>query len=192
LGVNHLGEPTGEAAMMIDLTDFLDIKPREGLNKKPGYMRNLDKLRELYEETENPVFAWSAYREVRKLTKKNIDITIPEWVLAYLDESANRLWALKSGKDIATDIAKAFDMIRSGGQGNIFTQYDRAFGRFLLKELIKIAKANDPKRKMTDIFEDIGAKQIKLIKAISPKNVDEKEVTAEYVLKRWYYDRKSK
>jgi len=44
-----------------------------------------------YEKTQNPYFAWSAYKFFR-----NTNRPVPKWVLSYLDKSANNLL---QGKD---------------------------------------------------------------------------------------------
>jgi hypothetical protein len=196
---------------MLDLTDFIDIEmPEVWDDGRPGFMRFLDKLKEWYEETDNPLFAWGAYRYARELIKKNYDLAIPEWVLAYLDESADRLWEIESGLDESADesrkdsrknsagtkIAIALKMYASG-QGDIFLRHDRALGRLLITELVDMAKTSDPSRSLEEIFEDIADKQLTLIEAISPKQKEDKYNadgdlvktkydTAKDLVKKWY------
>ena len=64
-----------------------------------------------YEKTQNPYFAWSAYKFFR-----NTNRPVPKWVLAYLDDSASNLL---SGKDPLASL----DFEKQGEAKNILKSF---------------------------------------------------------------------
>jgi len=64
-----------------------------------------------YEKTQNPYFAWSAYKFFR-----NTNRPVPKWVLSYLDRSANDLL---QGKDPLASL----DFEKQGDAKNILKSF---------------------------------------------------------------------
>ena len=82
-------------------------------------------LKRQYRTTQNPLYVWAAYRACRAAKA-----TIPEWVLEYLDRSAEHLLELeqefKTGrnpKETVSAIADAFEM-KTRGAGTVFSRVD--------------------------------------------------------------------
>ena len=86
-----------------------------------NYARTLLELcRRLFEEKENPLFAWQAYR-----ISQEVQITIPWWVLDYFDEVAeNLLDPSQSFADERTGVAiQAALLMKKKGRGSVFLRY---------------------------------------------------------------------
>lgn len=66
-----------------------------------------------YEKTQNPYFAWSAYKFFR-----NTNRPVPKWVLSYLDQSAN---GILQGKDPLASLD-----FEKQGQDNILKSFYRS------------------------------------------------------------------
>jgi hypothetical protein len=77
----------------------------------------LSYIEESYKKEKNPLLAWEAYLYARKQKKE-----IPDWVFAYLDASAQRLFENIPSRNASTHIASAFGMY-SQGKGNIFSRF---------------------------------------------------------------------
>ena len=81
--------------------------------------------REGYENTKNPLYVWQAYQEARAA-----GITVPEWILEYLDESAAALWELRSRSEKLPNptaaIAEALRLKKPGrsGSGTVFSEVE--------------------------------------------------------------------
>ena len=80
-----------------------------------------------YKESQNPLHAWRAYLYCRRF-----DLTIPQWVLQYLDRAALKFytWSQPHGTPpakakVAPGIAEALELKRPGKSGrvNVFADY---------------------------------------------------------------------
>lgn len=72
-----------------------------------------------YKKLKNPLYAWLAYQQARKH-----DLAVPEWVLEYLDESADNLLVISGelGDKTQAAIAEALNLKTVGG-GSQFTRF---------------------------------------------------------------------
>jgi len=84
----------------------------------------VDRCESDYKRTNNPLYAWTAYRQCRKAGAE-----IPQWVLEYLDWAAANLVrlseSLPEGKEVAPSIAEGLRMKRPGksGRRTVFTEF---------------------------------------------------------------------
>jgi hypothetical protein len=84
---------------------------------------HVETCRRHYVETGNPVFAWLAYRECREE-----GLSIPEWVLEYLDRPARDFWEWTNHGAPAPDLGDLGDAVAHAlrvqlgrkGPGNVF------------------------------------------------------------------------
>jgi len=67
----------------------------------------------------NPLLAWEAFQHCRKNK-----IAVPEWVLNYLDNTAEKLLSIQPAKGVQWDIVNACGL-NTTGQGNSFTRYKK-------------------------------------------------------------------
>jgi hypothetical protein len=147
----------------------------------PGFhdLEYLDWLKSLYEmegkKGKNPVFAWMAYHRSRSIIKQGCNFTIPEWILSYLDEAANRLLELGPGKQMAQKISAAL-MLDTAGRNNAFVRAIEEYCKLLVVKEILARKQGNPERNLEDIFKDVagwissGGRMIEII-----------------TVKNWYY-----
>ncbi len=77
-----------------------------------------------YADTDNPLFAWSAWHLAR-----TVGLAVPEWVLRYIDAAADKLWRAanpdrlkESHRAPAAIIAEALGMTKRG-PGTVFSDF---------------------------------------------------------------------
>ena len=74
-----------------------------------------------YRRTGSPLAALAGYMSAR-----SAGVPIPEWVLAYLDQSAENIWRLTQTPpaEVAPAVAQAFGFVEGGrtGRGSIFSE----------------------------------------------------------------------
>jgi hypothetical protein len=80
----------------------------------------------------NPLLAWEAFHHCR-INK----IAIPEWVLIYLDNTADKLLSIQPAKGVQWDIVNACGL-NTTGQGNSFTRYQKT--KIKIDAVIKVIK----------------------------------------------------
>ncbi|MCF8042873.1 MAG: hypothetical protein K9K65_09150 [Desulfarculaceae bacterium] len=88
----------------------------------------LEEMRQKYDNTENPLYAWLAYMIARKNSsikvttngKTERPIKIPHWVLKYFDDTANVL--LDPNNNANSDIPALLGF-RGRGQGSLFKRF---------------------------------------------------------------------
>ncbi|GMR20195.1 MAG: hypothetical protein BMS9Abin36_0790 [Gammaproteobacteria bacterium] len=124
-------------------------------------------LKQRYANDSNPLYAWRAYKDCRKRNQP-----IPEWVLKYLDSSADELLSIKKPeKDkVARRVAEAISM-----NGIVFSNYQKHEERVEIAlrvfELIEENKNPDGSYPKDAIYTEV-AKEFKVSKTKVSKAMD--------------------
>jgi len=63
---------------------------------------NLERWRELYQLTNNPVHAWSAWAEYRKALRSapDLNIDLPDWIATYFDQCAEAVPTARGQREL--------------------------------------------------------------------------------------------
>ena len=113
-----------------------------------------------YEKTQNPYFAWSAYKFFR-----NTNRPVPKWVLSYLDDSAHELLL---GKDPLSSLD-----FEKEGQNNILKNFYRSIEHVHIiteyAELLETNSVTDSVQKLSDKYQKPISSIEKILKdAVQP------------------------
>ena len=96
-----------------------------------------------YEKTQNPYFAWSAYKFFR-----NTNRPVPKWVLSYLDKSANDLLL---GKDPLASL----DFEKQGEAISILKSFYKSIEHVhIITEYAELIESNTP----SDVLDMLSRK----------------------------------
>jgi hypothetical protein len=111
-----------------------------------GY--SIDRARILFEKTENAFHAWEAYRWARRNKQP-----VPDWVMAYLDDSAKALEEAKPSN--AKQVAQAFGMAVKGGSSK-FTLALCQSNRLALFQSVMAIRGMETDWRDIDIFAHVA------------------------------------
>ena len=113
-------------------------------------------LQIIYQKQKNPYAPWLAYKLSREQGKD-----VPEWVLSYLDNSANRINNLDSSKNEKNDLFKALKFKKPKGERSFGTELKQV-SKYLPSTIdcYVLAKIGDRKKpelkRMVDIFSTVA------------------------------------
>jgi hypothetical protein len=108
----------------------------------------IDRKRDLYVVTGNPVHAWAAYQIARRA-----DVPAPSWVLDYLDDCAEALTGPDSPRS-KTAIADALRLGKKGGR-SLTAQAAMEERNLSLVDQIQVLRQRDPNR-IAEVAEQLG------------------------------------
>jgi hypothetical protein len=126
----------------MDHRDFLmlpfGVKPGD----IEGTKRAVEAARFGWDESNNPVFAWVAFR-----TCRSAGLDLPEWVLKYLDQGADAMVRLfeeppKQKNRVAPAIAEALGM-KTDGAGTVFRRARDSMWVFLGAQVAALIERGD-------------------------------------------------
>lgn len=132
-----------------------ELPPLPKLTPQQRAESRLEALAYLYEEEANPVFVWMAWGIVAEW-----QMEIPEWITAYLNQSATSLLALvepDAQKD-SNAVAKAFGFQCDQGKSSSFTKADIAFrdGIIAMAGSKRIYEGEKKKHAEEHVSDDFG------------------------------------
>ena len=142
--------------------------------------RTLDQYRQSFDETNNPLYIWEAYRLCRHFDKPWPDYVVEymNWIMEYLDGVANGLLNNKGNKPSDCALHLGFEL-KDGGPSQ-FRQYETARNmEYIVGEVINFLNM-DKKASLEDAYHEIS------------KNFKEihKEPISEAAIKDWYLKKK--
>jgi hypothetical protein len=117
---------------------------------------SINRARELFENHGNPHHAWDAYWWARYA-----NVPIPDWVLTYFDDCANRI--RQSKPKAAKEGASAIGLASKGGGPSRLLQADFESERHKAARMVRINRELDPDKRLEDIWakvaEEIGTSE---------------------------------
>jgi hypothetical protein len=102
----------------------------------------------LFQKDQNPLYAWRAYQNCREHK-----ISIPDWVLAYLDSSAGKLLDIEFPEQPAHETYAALGL-NMKGRGTLYKRFLDADNRF--KAVCEVISGNDEALRKIDIYGKVA------------------------------------
>lgn len=124
-----------------------------------------------YKRTKNPLYVWHAIQKAHEL-----DLKLPEWVLAYLHQSADRLLDIQGelGDKTQKAITESLELKTTGG-GSAFTRFHNELRNVKICMRVQDLREIKPDRKDNEIYKDVG-REFGLGHSAIRKIVDEYEM----------------
>ena len=105
-----------------------------------------------YKRTKNPLYAWHAIQKSREL-----DLELPKWVLAYLQQSADRLLDIQGDLGDKTQQATTESLcLKTVGGGSVFTRFRTELRNVEICLRVQDLREQRPARKDIRIYNDVG------------------------------------
>jgi len=122
---------------------------------KPRAAEVLPHYEAVFTETNNPLYAWAAYRHARAWR-----LDVPEWVLAYLNTAAEKLLGMARDEsdqrsELDALIAEAMGMKRIG-RGTVFSEFRGELYAAQIEIAVQVALRLRAGVKLINAWDDIA------------------------------------